>query len=152
MDIKTFQIMATKNAALQTRASTLDDMTRTLPQGFYTTFTTLSGGTKVMGLHRHLQRLYAPPGGLKIKPSVDEQTLRERIALLVKENLPRESRVRLILTKDSGKIYIGIQSFTPLPEYIYANGVHVITSSITRHDPRIKDTDSSLKAPRKESC
>lgn len=140
MNIRAFEISTSKNIPLQKNAGTLDEMTRALPQGFYTTFSTLSGGTRVMGLHRHLQRLYVPAGEMNRNPTVGEQTLRERIALLVKENLPQESRVRLILTKDTGRIYVGIQPFTPLLESVYTNGVYVITSSTTRHNPRIKDT------------
>lgn len=140
MNTKAFEIKKAKNVSLQTNASTLDELTRELPQGFYTTFSTLSNGTRVMGLRKHLQRLYAPANDANLTPSVDESTLRARIALLTKKSLPSESRVRLILTKDTGKIYIGVQPFTSLSESIYANGVRVITSATSRHDPRIKDT------------
>ena len=140
MNIKAFQITSTKDIPLPMQAETLDEMTRALPQGFYTTFSTSVHGTRVMGLHKHLQRLYMPAGEIKLKPPVDEKMLRERIALLVKENLPQESRVRLILTKKTGRIYCGIQLFAPLDKSVYANGVNVITVSTTRHDPRIKDT------------
>lgn len=74
-------------------------------------------------------------------PSVDMSTLRVRLADLAKINLPHESRIRLILTKDNGTVYVGIQPFAPLSESVYHNGVHVITSSVTRSDPRIKGTD-----------
>lgn len=115
--------------------------TASLADGFYTTFSTLAAGTKVLGLKSHLQRLYEPAGELNLKPSANEKTLREQIAKLAQENLPNESRLRLILTKDTGDIYIGVQPFMPFPESIYQNGVHVITSQIMRHDPRIKGTD-----------
>lgn len=140
MNIKVFQITAASNIFLTMKAETLDEMTRNLPRGFYTTFSTLSDGTRVLGLRKHMQRLYAPAGNFNLFSMVNEQIMRERISLLVKENLPHESRIRLILTKNTGEMYIGIQSFMPLPASIYANGVHVITSSITRHNPLIKDT------------
>ncbi len=140
MDIKALQITSTKVVPMELNASTLDEMTAQLPQGFYTTFSTFLHGTHVLGLKSHLQRLYTPAKDLGLHPPVSEIELRAQIAELVKENLPHESRVRLILTKDSGKLFIGLQSFEPLPESVYTNGVKVITAETTRQDPRIKDT------------
>jgi branched-chain amino acid aminotransferase len=146
MIMYTFKITKSGNLPHQTQAKTLDEMTRDLPQGFYTTFSTLSNGAKVLGLHVHIQRLYIPAHELGLVPSVDESTLRVRLAELVKMNLPKESRVRLILTKNNGTVYVGIQPFEPLPESVYRDGVHVITSSISRSDPRIKGTDFIAKS------
>lgn len=152
MSIIAYQITASENIRFQTSAKTLDDITRELPQGFYTTFSTLSNGTKVFGLQAHLHRLYAPAQELGIRPVVDEATLRTRIAKAAKLNLPNESRIRLILTKNNGLIYISIQSFDPLPNEIRKNGVKVITAELARISPRMKDTAfiSSSAAQRKQ--
>jgi branched-subunit amino acid aminotransferase/4-amino-4-deoxychorismate lyase len=141
MNMTAFKITRSGNVPLQTQAKSLDEMTKELPQGFYTTFSTLSNGTKVLGLQAHLQRLYIPAAESGLKPSVDESTLRARLADLAKINLPHESRIRLILTKDDGTVYAGIQPFAPLPDSVYQNGVHAVTSGISRSDPRIKGTD-----------
>ena len=93
-----------------------------------------------MGLHAHLQRLFVPAIEEGLKPSVNEQVLQNRVASLATTNLPRESRIRLILTKNDGTIYIGIQPFIPLSRHVYENGVKVITAELVRKDPRIKDT------------
>jgi branched-chain amino acid aminotransferase len=140
MTMDEFKIEQTGNIPIQTQAKSLDEMTQALPQGFYTTFSTLCNGTRVMGLHAHLSRLYAPAVELGIMPSVDEPTLRIRVAELAKINLPKESRIRLILTKNDGIIYAGIQPFEPLSESIYQNGVRVICAELNRQSPRIKDT------------
>ena len=140
MSIIAFQITRTRNIPIQKQAKTLDEITRELPQGFYTTFTTLCTGTKVLGLHMHLQRLYVPAMEQGIDPSVDEPALRKRIAELAKMKLPKESRMRLILAKDNGIIYIVIQSFVPHSKQIYTNGVKVVTAELTRQAPRVKDT------------
>ena len=140
MSILEFKITPSGNIPLQTGAATLDEMTRELSQGFYTTFSTLSGGTQVMGFHAHLQRLYLPATEQGIHPSVDVGTLRERIAGLAKINLPKESRLRVILVKDNGMIYAGLQPFEPLSKQIYTDGVKVVTASMTRQAPRVKDT------------
>lgn len=135
-----FRITPHKNILLEINASSLDGMTAQLPQGFYTTFSTLAHGTKVLGLKAHLERLYAPAKILKLHPPIVEKELRKRIALLIKDNLPGESRVRLTLTKDKGLLFIGVQPFEPLAKSIYVHGVKVITTKTSRHDPRIKDT------------
>ncbi len=140
MSINAFQITASGNIPIETRANTLDEMTRELPQGFYTTFSTLSHGTKAMGFHVHLQRLYVPAAQQGLAPSVDTLILRNRIAALAKVNLPKESRIRLILTKNDGMIYIAVQPFEPLSKEIYDNGVRVITTEMARQAPRVKDT------------
>jgi branched-chain amino acid aminotransferase len=146
MSIVTFKITKAGNLPHPTQSKSLDEMTRGLSQGFYTTFSTLAAGTKVLGLHAHIQRLYVPALELGLVPSVDESTLKLRLAELAKINLPHESRIRLILTKDDGIIYVGIQPFAPLPDSVYRNGVHAVTSGVSRSDPRIKGTDFIAKS------
>ncbi len=127
--------------ALDISASTLDGLTASLSDGFYTTFSTLSGGQRVLGLDAHLKRLYEPAQALGLRASVDSQKVREYIAKLARQNLPSESRIRLILTKDTGDVYVGMQPFVPVPVSVYRDGVYVITKEMARHDPRIKGTD-----------
>jgi branched-chain amino acid aminotransferase len=122
-------------------ASTLDELTGRLSEGFYTTFSTLAQGTRVLGLKAHLERLYLPAKERGLRASADEQTIRKEIADVAKELLPKESRIRLILTKDTGDVYLGIQPLIPPTESVYKNGVHVISAEMARHDPRIKGTD-----------
>lgn len=140
MNILAFKVDQAGNLPISTYAKTLDEMTRKLSQGFYTTFNTLSKGTKVLGFHAHLQRLYVPALEHGLIPSVNELTLRMRIAELAKINLPLESRIRLILTKNDGAVYVGIQPFVPLLKSIYEDGVKVVTAELTREAPRVKDT------------
>jgi branched-subunit amino acid aminotransferase/4-amino-4-deoxychorismate lyase len=146
MTTKLVEITLQKNYTIEMNASSLDAATNSLPVGFYTTFSTLAGGAKALGLQAHLDRLYVPAKEMGLKPSVDEKTLRSRIAEIVKLNLPHETRVRLILVKESGRIYIAFQPFIPPPESVYEDGVHVITSGTSRTDPRIKGTDFITKS------
>jgi branched-chain amino acid aminotransferase len=141
MNIQAFKITPVGNVPIQTPATTLDEMTQKLPQGFYTTFSTRAQGTKVMGLHMHLQRLYTPAMEQGIKPSVNKPDLQVRIAGLVKINLPKETRIRLILTKDDGMIYAGVQPFEPPSKEIYEKGVKVISAELARRTPRVKYTE-----------
>ena len=146
MTIKAFSIQSDGNIPIQNLASSLDLITGSLPQGFYTTFSTLAHGTRVLGLQAHLDRLYHPAKEFKLHTAVTETVLRQRIAEIVKDNLPHESRVRLILAKDSGEIFVLVQFFKSLPESVYSEGVHVITSTVERSDPRIKGTDFITKS------
>src|SRR5688500_18730829 len=140
MTIKVFEITATESLPVDSSAASLDEMTRALPDGFYTTFTTLAGGTKVFGLQSHLDRLYSPAHERGLNPRVDEHILRERIASLVKQNLPKESRVRVLLAKDTGAIHVGIQYFESPPEIIYSKGVRVITTEMARESLSVTDS------------
>lgn len=141
MTIKALRLTIHENIPLNLSASTLDELTSQLSDGFYTTFSTLSGGTRVLGLQAHLHRLYVPAAEMSLRPSIDEKTLRQRVGELTRENLPQETRIRLILAKDTGDVYVGYQPFIPIPEAVYRDGVHVVTADMARHDPRIKGTD-----------
>ena len=141
MAVQGFRLTQGGIVPLNIPASSLDELTGSVSDGFYSTFSTLSGGTRVLGLRAHLERLYEPAKAAGLRPSADENSLRKGIAELAKENLPGESRIRVILTRDTGEVYIGIQPFTPLSESVYEKGVHVIIAEMARHDPRIKGTD-----------
>jgi branched-subunit amino acid aminotransferase/4-amino-4-deoxychorismate lyase len=141
MSIEGYQITPKGILPFGDPASSLDELTRSVSDGFYTTFATLSGGTRVLGLTSHLERLYGPARKLRLHPAVDEKTLRHHLARLAKSNLPAEARIRVILTKDTGDVYVGIQPFHPLPASVYEQGVSVVTAEMSRHDPRIKGTD-----------
>ena len=141
MTIHGYRLSSSELIPLDLNASTLDEFTGRVSDGFYTTFSTLAQGTRVLGLQAHLNRLYQPAHEFGLHPSADEQTLRMKIAELAKSTLPKESRIRLILTKDTGDVYIGIQGLIPPPESVYRDGVHVLTADMARHDPRIKGTD-----------
>lgn len=109
--------------------SSLDAISRQLPDGYYSTFRTFDGCTRVIGLSAHLRRL----------PNVDASSLRRSLLLLLEPYRPGEARVRLMLTKQ-GELYISIEPLKLLPREIYENGVRVETTSLHRNDPRVKST------------
>lgn len=141
MSVHGFRLTSKRILSFDPSASSLDELTGRVSDGFYSTFTTLSGGTRVLGLRAHLKRLYGPARKFHIHPAVNQATLRRYIAELAAANRPGESRIRLILTKDRGDMYLGILPFTPLSESVYRDGVQVVTAEMARHDPRIKGTD-----------
>ena len=140
MNINVYQLSKSQNISVKTKGKTFDEITHELPQGFYTTFSTLVQATKVLGLHMHLQRLYISAEEQELVPSIGESTLRRVISKLVESSLPKESRVRLVLAKSSGVIYVLIQPFEALASQIFDEGVKVVTAELTRRAPRVKDT------------
>jgi len=114
--------------------SSLDAVTRQLPDGYYSTFRTYAGGTRVLGLRAHLERLYRPLSAL----DVEATALRRHLAGLLK-GYPREARVRVMVTKP-GRLYISIEPLRLLPREVYETGVRVQTIAMARITPRLKST------------
>jgi branched-chain amino acid aminotransferase len=113
----------------------LDEITRQLPEGYYSTFRTFDGASRVLGLTAHLRRLYEPVA----TPEVDEPFLRRQLSALLESYRPGEARVRVVMTKQ-GQVYLAITSLTPLPRVIYEKGVRVETTELQREHPRLKST------------
>src|SRR5215204_99255 len=120
--------------------SSLDAITRQLPDGYYSTFRTFAGCTCVLGFKAHLQRL----------PDVDASALRRSLLQLLEPFRPAEARVRVMLTYDK-KLYIAIEPLKLLPREVYEQGVRVETTELQRNSPRLKSTAfiSTSEAERK---
>jgi branched-chain amino acid aminotransferase len=115
--------------------SSLDAITRQLPDGYYSTFRTYAGGTRVLGLAAHMQRLYEPVS----TPEVGEAMLRRQLSALLESYRPSEARVRAIMT-GQGEVYLAISPLVLLPRDVYDRGVHVETTDLQREQPRLKST------------
>jgi branched-subunit amino acid aminotransferase/4-amino-4-deoxychorismate lyase len=133
--IQTWQISSTQNIKLQLNASSPDEVTRQLPEGYYSTFRTFDGGRRVLGLTAHLRRLFEPVS----MPEVDESFLRRQLRALLEPYPPGEARVRVVMT-GQGETYVAIEPLKPLPREIYEKGVSVITTELQRQHPRLKST------------
>jgi len=135
--IKAWHITQTQNIKLELEASSLDEFTRQLPDpdGYYSTFRTFDGCTRVLGLTAHLRRLYEPVS----TPEVNESFLRRQLLTLLEPYRPEEARIRIIMTKQ-GQVYIAIEPLRPLPRDVYEMGVRVETTELQRELPRLKST------------
>ncbi|MCJ7435629.1 MAG: aminotransferase class IV [Anaerolineales bacterium] len=114
--------------------TSLDAITRQLPDGFYSTFRTYGEGTRVIGLKAHLRRLYDPVPA----PDVEEDDLRRQLSLLLKDYV-HEARARVVMTKQ-GRIYIMLEPLKLLPREVYEKGIRVETTDMARNTPRLKST------------
>ena len=115
--------------------SSLDAITRQLPDGYYSTFRTYDACTRVLGLKTHLRRLFDPVTA----PDVDASELRRRLIALLEPFRPNEARVRVMMTKQ-GQVYVAIEPLKALPTDIYERGVRVESAEIQRESPRLKST------------
>lgn len=111
-------------------SSSLDAVTKQLlPDGYYSTFRTYGGCTRVIGLSAHLRRL----------PDADAASLRRNLILVLEPYRPGEARVRVMQSK-RGRFYISMEPLRPLPSDTYEKGVNVQTTSLHRNDPHVKST------------
>jgi branched-chain amino acid aminotransferase len=133
--IQTWQITRTQSVKLDMPAATLDEVTRQLPGGFYSTFRTFDECTRVLGLNAHLSRLYQPVP----LPEVDALLLRRQLLALLEPYRPGEARVRVVMTT-KGQVYLAAEPLKPLPREVYENGVRVETTALHRRQPRLKST------------
>jgi branched-chain amino acid aminotransferase len=118
--------------------SSLDALTRQLPQGYYSTFRTYDSGKRVLGLRAHLQRLYQPTALQQTNPAVPVAMLRRILAETLKAH-HGDARVRLMMSLD-GRVFMALEPLKIIPSEVYARGVKVITSEVERQSPRLKST------------
>ena len=128
--IQTWKLTKTKPDEIRfDDESSLDAITRQLPEGWYSTFRTFDSCSRVIGLSAHLKRL----------PHADASALRRNLTQLLEPYCPGEARIRVIETH-AREFYISIEPLKPLPGQIYEKGVRVETTTIQRRDPRVKST------------
>ncbi|HET9914612.1 MAG TPA: aminotransferase class IV [Anaerolineales bacterium] len=134
--IRTWKLTITATAEMTFADMTsLDAITRQLPEGYYSTFRTFDRCTRVLGFADHLRRLYDPVP----TPEVSVSTLRRQLLALLEHYRPDEGRVRLIMTKQ-GQIYIAIEPLKLLSRDVYKRGVRVETAEMHRESPLLKST------------
>ncbi len=117
-------------------AHSLDDATRALPPGFYTTFRTFDGKRRVLGLRRHVRRLY-PQGNPP--PRLTPRQLRAALRAALRAFPADEARVRLVAVPDDG-VYALLEPLHPPPAEVYRQGVATITVDLRRPRPHEKRT------------
>jgi branched-chain amino acid aminotransferase len=128
--VRTWKIAENNSEELQfADQSSMDAITRQLPDGYYSTFRTYNACSRVIGLSVHLHRL----------PDLDVPSLRRQLIQLLEPYRPDEARVRVMMTF-KGQVYLSIEPLKKLPPEIYENGVRVETTTIQRDSPRVKST------------
>jgi len=120
--------------------SSMDAISRQLPEGFYTTFRTYAGGTRVVGLTAHLDRLYGPATAMDLQPACNTKDLRRSLDRLLELFRPQETRIRISLDVSTGHFFVAILPLELPPPETYELGVRVVTTQVQRDAPLLKKT------------
>lgn len=122
--------------------SSLDAVSRQLPQGLYSTFRTYAGRTKVLGLEMHLGRLYDPFSALAVRVAVSPPELRAALRETLRNFDAEEARVRITIstTEHAGEVFIALEPLKAPDETVYQRGARVVLSPVERKTPRLKTT------------
>ncbi len=123
--------------------SSLDAVSRQLPQGLYSTFRTYGERSKALGLEWHLNRLYDPLAGLTVKATVSAAQVRFALAEALSAWEGGEARVRLSLSlaeESAGEVFLALEPLQAPSEAVYQRGVRVLISHEERNTPRLKTT------------
>ncbi|NLG96806.1 MAG: hypothetical protein GX491_05555 [Chloroflexi bacterium] len=130
-----------EHICLEPAPNSLDEASRRLPGGAYTTFRTY-GKTRVLRMTNHYERL-EETARLAGKPvSIDRQKVGQALYSALIEYPGEEARVRVTidLEEDEGACYIIIEPLHVPTELEYEKGVRVVTRKMHRHNPKAKLT------------
>jgi branched-chain amino acid aminotransferase len=154
-----FRVDGDNLTQLDWTAEDLDQASRRLPQGTYTTLRTFEGA-KLLRLEAHFQRLERSATALLGRPvRLARQSLRRALAQVLRRCRFPESRLRITVAlegdpgppatstarvlhpgPDPPQVYITVEPLLPIAADLYRRGVQVITMLITRADPQVKST------------
>ena len=132
---------------LQNQINSLDDASRQLPAGVYTTFRTYQKRYAV-SLLEHFDRLESSARLSGTAISLDHERLRQELRSALNYFEPTEARVRISvdLTVNPGDVYLSLEELhTPTVDQ-YRDGVAVITRKMHRENPEAKATNFILEA------
>ena len=128
--------------ALEIVAETLDEGTRKLPGGGYTTFRTFDR-FRVLRLHEHFERL-EETARLAGKPvQLNASCLRHSLRMALESFPAGESRVRLSLDLEDrlGTVYALAEVLHVPASEAYVHGVSAVTRTLHRNNPKAKLTN-----------
>ncbi len=124
--------------------TTLDELTRQLPAGVYTTFRTFHK-LKILNLDMHIDRLERS-AELKSRPlSIDRRAFRAHLRSALETHPAQENRVRVIVAwnnkPESEVIYLAVEELRVPEKILYIHGAKAKTVSLKRDNPQAKATD-----------
>ncbi|MFN8483405.1 MAG: aminotransferase class IV [Anaerolineae bacterium] len=143
----TFKVTSAGVAPVNVAGATLDEISRALPEGTYTTLRTY-GGRRFLDMPHHVTRLAESLRLLEGGVALDETALRRGLADALAATGYAESRVRVTIPLAGAPVYISVEPFTPYPAELYRDGVRTITMLMARQNPKAKAT--SFIAPSRE--
>ena len=125
---------------LPSQASSLNETRPPPDSGIYTVFR-IYPGRKVLRFHEHVARLAHSAELLGMPYLLNESWLRTAIYRAIMKVGLDTLRVRIMVpARFPDTFVIALEPFRPVPEEVYASGVHVALAIIQRHHPTAKDT------------
>lgn len=127
---------------LSINAISLDEASRMIPEGAYTTFRTYDAG-KVLGVNDHFERLRESTKLLGVDTDLDENALRRimRVAINDTNFYLKRIRLQINLTRPPlGQIFIFSEELHLPDTQAYLHGVSVSTRSMHRENALAKST------------
>lgn len=141
--VYTFRLRGDELCPLDLAAENLDEASRRLPDGIYTTLRTFDG-TRFLHLDAHLDRLEDSARVLGRDLVLDRSRLCRTLADVLSRIEFPESRVRITIPLESGdtspEVYVSAEPFEGVDSHLYEAGVRAITMLIARVSPRAKAT------------
>ncbi|HEY9088575.1 MAG TPA: aminotransferase class IV [Anaerolineaceae bacterium] len=138
-----WKLSPTANTAvrLETAGQTLDEVSRGLPNGAYTTFRTFPGN-RVMHFSAHIARLEETARLVGKAVRLNAAALRETVhtALLAYPTAEKRARITLDLEQNTGDIFVSVEPLLVPSSRDYLHGVRVITRQAHRDNPKAKLT------------
>lgn len=127
--------------ALDPAPNSLDEASRGLPQGAYTTLRTF-GGPAVLRLDEHLARLEESARLSGTEVYLNWPTIRAALHEAITAFGTPDTRVRLTLdtTREPGTIYISLEPLRPPQVGGREQGIRVVTRRLQRQNPKAKST------------
>lgn len=129
------------------QGATLDEVSRALPDGAYTTLRTYQGD-RFLDLPHHLSRLDESLRLMGAGAAVNTDDVRRAITMGLAATRFPESRLRVTVPLGGAPVYVSVEPFTPYPPDLYRDGVRAVTMLMARQNPRAKQT--SFIAPSRE--
>ncbi len=144
---RTYEMVDGVLRPLDVDGDTLDEISRALPQGTYTTLRSYDSD-RFLDLPHHMARIQESLRLLNGGAGVDERAVRHALAGAVRAAGFPESRVRITVPLAGAPVYVSVEPFTPYPPKLYRDGVRTVTMLMARQNPRAKAT--SFIAPSRE--
>jgi len=128
--------------------SSLDEITRVLPKGAYTTFRTYQHNSTIH-FNDHVERLKETCHISGHSLAIDSEMIRSGIReiLLSQASIPElRFRITIDLDKHPGDIFLSVEPLTTPSPLEYKTGVRVATKSMSRSNPKAKLSQFAISA------
>ncbi len=141
LKISSHNMFQLEEIAFEKPPESLNEVSRQIPGGVYTTFRTYDG-KKVLLLDKHIHRLEESAQIVDFPLVIDQLCIKSALNQTIEAFPFDESRIRVTvdLEREPGTIYIAMEPLHVPSAEDYKNGVCAVTHQLLRDRPRAKQT------------